>query len=76
MEYFGEEVAFQNIAESQAAGISVSPPELNMMPHPDGGAEHLHIGREPKKGIMTDDKKMIADSKALFEKIGKDRPHH
>ena len=33
-------------------------------------AQNIFIGREPKKGIMIDDKKMIADSAALFEKIG------
>ncbi len=68
VEYFGEEVSFHNIAESQAAGISVVHQELNMMNHLTV-AQNIFIGREPKKGVMIDDKKMIADSKALFEKI-------
>ncbi len=67
--YFGKDVAFQNIAESQAAGISVVHQELNMMNHLTV-AQNIFIGREPKKGIAIDDKKMIADAKALFEKIG------
>ena len=69
VEYFGKEVNFHNIAESQAAGISVIHQELNMMNHLTV-AQNMFIGREPKKGIMIDDKKMIADAKALFEKIG------
>ncbi len=69
VEYFGEEVNFHNIAESQAAGISVIHQELNMMGHLTV-AQNMFIGREPKKGIMIDDKKMIADAKALFDRIG------
>ena len=67
--YFGEDVSFNNIAESQDAGISVVHQELNMMPHLTV-AQNMFIGREPKKGIMIDDKKMIADSEAMFRKIG------
>ncbi len=69
VEYFGEEVSFENIAESQAAGISVIHQELNMMNHLTV-AQNIYIGREPKKSIMIDDKKMVADSQALFDRIG------
>ena len=69
VEYFGKEVNFNNIAESQAAGISVVHQELNMMNHLTV-AQNIFIGREPMKGIMIDDKKMIADSLELFQKIG------
>ena len=69
VELFGEEVNFHNIADSQAAGISVVHQELNMMNHLTV-AQNMFIGREPRKGIMIDDKKMIADARALFEHIG------
>ena len=69
VEYFGEKVDFHNIAESQAAGISVIHQELNMMNHLTV-AQNMFIGREPRKGIAIDDKKMIADATALFQKIG------
>ena len=69
VEYFGEEVSFQNIAESQAAGISVIHQELNMMNHLTV-AQNMFIGREPKKGALIDDQKMIADAQAMFDKIG------
>ena len=33
-------------------------------------AQNMFIGREPKKGIFIDDKKMEADAKKLFDKMG------
>lgn len=67
--YFGKDVCFSSIAESQAAGISVIHQELNMMNHLTV-AQNIYIGREPKKGLMIDDAKMERDAKELFEKIG------
>jgi len=69
VELFGEEVSFNNIAESQDKGISVIHQELNMMNHLTV-AQNIFIGREPRKGIMIDDRKMINDAKALFDHIG------
>lgn len=66
---FGEEVSFRNIAEAQAAGISIIHQELNMMNHLTV-AQNIYIGREPKKGIAIDDRRMVRDAKALFERIG------
>lgn len=67
--YFGQSVNFANIAESQAAGISVIHQELNMMNHLTV-AQNIYIGREPKKGIAIDDKKMVRDAQELFDRIG------
>ena len=67
--FFGEDVEFANIAESQAAGISVIHQELNMMNHLTV-AQNIYIGREPKKYGMIDDKKMERDAAELFERIG------
>lgn len=67
--YFSEPVEFANIAESQDAGISVIHQELNMMNHLTV-AQNIYIGREPKKGIMIDDKRMEKDATELFERIG------
>ncbi len=69
IELFGEAVDFNNIAESQAAGISVIHQELNMMGHLTV-AQNMFIGREPMKGFSIDDKKMVDDAHALFERIG------
>lgn len=67
--YFSEPVNFANIAESQKAGISVIHQELNMMNHLTV-AQNMYIGREPKKGIAIDDKKMEKDAAELFARIG------
>ena len=67
--YFGEEVSFANIAESQAAGISVVHQELNMMNHLTV-AQNMFIGREHKMGIFIDDRKMIEEAKKMFDRIG------
>ena len=69
VELFGKEVNFNNIAESQDAGISVIHQELNMMGHLTV-AQNMFIGREARKGFFIDDKKMEADAQRLFDKMG------
>lgn len=69
IELFGEEVAFNNIAESQAAGISVIHQELNMMNHLTV-AQNIFIGREFKKGVFIDDKAMEEEAQRLFDRMG------
>ena len=69
VEYFGKEVNFANIADSQAAGISVVHQELNMMNHLTV-AQNMFIGREPKLGFFIDDRKMIDEAKKMFDRIG------
>ena len=69
VELFGEEVNFNNIADSQAAGISVIHQELNMMGHLTV-AQNMFIGREFKRGAFIDDKKMIEEAQQLFNKMG------
>ncbi|MBR4890780.1 MAG: sugar ABC transporter ATP-binding protein [Clostridia bacterium] len=67
---FGEPVEFNNIKDSQDAGISIIHQELNMMNHLTV-AQNIYIGREPMiNGIYIDDKKMEQDAKELFDKIG------
>ncbi len=69
IEYLGEQVAFTNIAESQAAGISVIHQELNMMNHLTV-AQNMFIGREFKKGGLIDDRKMELEAQKMFDRIG------
>ena len=69
IEFFGKPVEFANIAESQKAGISVIHQELNMMNHLTV-AQNIYIGREPMKGIMIDDRKMVRSAGELFRHIG------
>ena len=65
IELFGKEVDFDNIAQSQDAGISVIHQELNMMNHLTV-AQNMFIGREFKKSGIIDDKKMEQKDKNIF----------
>ena len=69
VEYFGEQVDFDNIAQSQAAGISVIHQELNMMNHLTV-AQNMFIGREAITGGLINDRKMEEEAGKLFDKIG------
>ncbi len=69
VELFGKEVHFENIAESQAAGISVIHQELNMMNHLTV-AQNMFIGREFKKAGLIDDRKMEEEAQKMFDRIG------
>ncbi len=66
--YEGKEVEFHNTREAQDAGVVIVHQELNMMGHLTV-AQNIFVGREPKKGIMIDDKKMNEDARALFERL-------
>lgn len=64
----GEEVNFKGPNESIGKGIVIVHQELNMMNHLTV-AQNIFIGREPVKAGRIDDRKMIEDSNALFEKL-------
>lgn len=64
----GKEVEFHNTREAQDAGIVIVHQELNMLGHLTV-AQNIFIGREFKKGIRIDDKKMNEEAARLFEKL-------
>ena len=66
--YEGKETEFSSTREAQDAGVVIVHQELNMVGDLTV-AQNIFIGREPKKGLRIDDKKMIEDSKALFEDV-------
>ena len=66
--YEGKEVEFHNTREAQSAGIVIVHQELNMLGHLTV-AQNIFIGREFKKGIKIDDKKMNEEAKKLFDKL-------
>jgi len=68
IEYKGKEVEFHNTREAQDNGVVIVHQELNMVGDLTV-AQNIFIGREPRKGFRIDDKKMIADSKALFDRL-------
>ena len=69
IELFGKEVDFDNIGQSQAAGISVIHQELNMMNHLTV-AQNMFIGRELMSKGFIDDKAMEQEAQHLFDKMG------
>ena len=69
--YEEKEVEFKNTREAQDAGIVIVHQELNMLGHLTV-AQNLFIGREFKKGIKIDDKKMNEEAKKLFDKLNVD----
>ncbi len=69
IELFGKEVNFNNISDSQAAGISVIHQELNMM-NDLTVAQNMFIGREFMKGSLINDKAMEEEAQRLFDKMG------
>ena len=66
--YEGKEVEFHNTREAQSAGVVIVHQELNMLGHLTV-AQNIFIGREFKKGIRIDDKKMNEEAKKLFDRL-------
>ena len=60
IKYLGKEVEFHNTRDAQAAGVVIVHQELNMVGDLTV-AQNIFIGREPRKGLRIDDKKMIED---------------
>lgn len=69
--YEGKEVEFHNTKEAQDAGIVIVHQELNMLGHLTV-AQNIFIGREFKKGIRIDDKKMNEEAAKLFKRLNID----
>ena len=66
--YEGKEVSFHNTREAQDAGIVIVHQELNMVGHLTV-AQNIYIGREFRKGIRIDDKKMNEEAAKLFDRL-------
>ena len=64
----GKEVEFHNTREAQDAGVVIVHQELNMLGHLTV-AQNIFIGREFKKGVKIDDKKMNEEAKKLFDRL-------
>ena len=66
----GKTVHMNSEKDAFANGISIVAQELNYVAELSI-AENMYIGREPKKGGMfIDDRRMVQDAKALFQRIG------
>lgn len=65
----GNLVDINSVNDSQTYNIAVIHQELNLIPSLTV-AENIFLGREPKKGIVIDKKKMYADSREILDKLG------
>ena len=66
-----KEVEFNNTLQAMNAGISMIHQELSPVLE-RSVCDNVWMGREPRKGLIIDHKKMRQDSLALFEKLGLD----
>ncbi len=66
--YEGKEIEFRSAREAQNAGVIIVHQELNMVGDLTV-AQNIFLGREPRKGFGVDDRKMIKDSRELFERL-------
>ncbi|HVI39025.1 MAG TPA: sugar ABC transporter ATP-binding protein, partial [Anaerovoracaceae bacterium] len=69
--YKGQEVSFPNTLSAMKAGISMIHQELNPVLE-RSVSDNVWMGREPRKGIVVDHKKMRQDCIELFKKVGLD----
>nr|MCR5591026.1 ATP-binding cassette domain-containing protein [Lachnospiraceae bacterium] len=69
--YEGRGIEFHGTREAQDAGVVIVHQELNMVGHLTV-AQNIFIGREFKKGIRIDDRKMNEEAKKLFDRLNID----
>ena len=69
--YEGKEVEFHSAREAQDNGVIIVHQELNMLGHLTV-AQNIFIGREFKKGLKIDDKKMNEEAQKLFDRMNVD----
>lgn len=65
----GKCVHFNTPSESIAAGISMVYQERNLVGMMTG-AQNICLGQEPKKGVLIDNKKLIAQAEATKQQLG------
>ena len=68
VEIFGKEVGDLNTKQAQALGVAIIHQELNMCPHLTV-AENMFLGREKKKGLVTDRRAMEAEAQKILSDL-------
>lgn len=64
----GKQVYFKTPLQAMEAGITMIPQEMSPVLE-RSVCENVWIGREPKKGLFVDHRKMYSDCVALFERL-------
>ncbi|MFP4020916.1 MAG: sugar ABC transporter ATP-binding protein [Halanaerobium sp.] len=65
----GEPVEFKNTKEAQNAGLAIIHQELELIPYLNV-AENIFLGREEKKGIFIDYKKLYQKTEDVLDMLG------
>ncbi|MBL8154497.1 MAG: sugar ABC transporter ATP-binding protein [Anaerolineae bacterium] len=64
-------VAFRHPLAAQQSGISIIYQEFNLIPY-RSVAHNIFLGREPMRGRMVDERRMVQDTAALLRDLGVD----
>jgi len=65
----GQEVNFEHPREAQLAGISIIYQEFNLLPDRTV-AQNIFLGREPRRGPLVDQARMVQETARLLENLG------
>jgi ribose transport system ATP-binding protein len=65
----GKKMEFHHPQEAQGAGISIIYQEFNLLPD-RSVAQNIYLGREPRRRLFVDDRKMIAQTEQLLTDLG------
>ena len=71
IELDGQKIVFRDPIAAREKGIAFAHQELSLMEELTVG-ENIMLGREPKKGIFIDQKKLHAQAKEVLDEIGYD----
>ncbi|RAK10609.1 ribose transport system ATP-binding protein [Halanaerobium saccharolyticum] len=65
----GEPVEFESTKQAQNAGLAIIHQELELIPHLNV-AENIYLGREDRKGIFVNYKKLYQKTEAVLDMLG------
>ncbi|GAB3995226.1 sugar ABC transporter ATP-binding protein [Nocardioides marmoraquaticus] len=65
----GDDVRFTHPLQAQAAGVATVFQEFNLLPDRTV-AENVFLGREPRRGLLVDVRRMRTDTQALLDGLG------
>ncbi len=71
MRWRGEEVDFTHPVQAMKAGLATVFQEFNLLPE-RSVAQNVFLGREPRRGVLVDNRRMIRETEALLAELGID----
>jgi len=71
MRWRGEEVDFTHPVQAMKAGLATVFQEFNLLPE-RSVAQNVFLGREPRRGVLVDNRRMIRETESLLTDLGID----